>query len=243
MKLKRIIVAPILAGALLTGCGRSSKDSQSESKSSFLIQAKDEGASLVLSNNSDFKQSSRRLAVNNIPEFTGAFTYQWFLNSTKDYTLDKVHNEKTDYNVGYSSTYKGLLLLKHTFFVKNTGESNLAFHMDIELLNQNSNLLEYLRLAVFEDTIAPVVYARRSKARYDASNEVYKEYISGPEGTVNYFGEAELFETDNLLTMINANLNPNESKKYTLAFWLEGEDNECKDVPDEAYLNIKVSIG
>ena len=134
------------------------------------------------------------------------------------------------------------MFLKYTFFVKNEGDSNSDFTMDIELADQNVNYIEYLRLAVFNGTNTPTIYAHRSKARYDSSREIYKEYISGPEGTVNYFGEAELFETETVLATVSNSLCANETKMVTLLFWLEAEDNECKDVPDEAYLNIEVDI-
>ena len=121
--------------------------------------------------------------------------------------------------------------------------------MDIELTenvkpkNGAASLDEYLRLGIFEGNVEkPIVYARRSKSRYDATHETYKEYIAGPEGTINFYGEAELFETESVLASISNNLKTNESRMYTLLFWLEGEDKECKDLPDEASLRIGATI-
>ena len=95
---------------------------------------------------------------------------------------------------------------------------------------------------LFRSDRSPVIYARRSKSRYDASHETYKEYVSGPEGTSNYFGEAELFESDSVLATLTNSLKVGEYRMYTLLFWLEGEDNECKDLPDEASLRIGATI-
>ena len=243
MKLKRIATAPILVGALLVGCKEpENKIVEANPTSSFLIKLKDNNSSLKLATNSDFKETSKKLVKQDLPGFTEAFTYQWFLGSQKGYSFDNIHNSDTDYTLGLTGAGDGLKFLKYTFFVKNEGDSNFDFKMNIELADQNVNYIEYLRLAVFNGTNTPTIYALRSKTRYDSSREIYKEYISGPEGTVNYFGEAELFETETILATVSNSLSANETKMVTLLFWLEGEDNECKDVPDNAFLNIKANI-
>ena len=243
MKLKRIAIAPLLVGALLAGCKEpENKIVEANPTSSFLIKLKDNNSSLKLATNSDFNEASKKLVKQDLPGFTEAFTYQWFLNTQKGYTFDKVHSENTNYTLGLTSKKDGLMFLKHTFFVKNEGDSNSSFTMDIELADQNVNYIEYLRLAVFNGTNTPTIYALRSKTRYDSSREIYKEYVSGPEGTVNYFGEAELFETETVLTTVSNSLSANETKMVTLLFWLEGEDAQCIDLPKDAYLNVKVNI-
>ena len=243
MKLKRIAIAPLLVGALLVGCKEPESDIvEIKPKSSFLVEINDNNSSLKLATNPKFNQTSKKLVKDKLPQFTETFTYQWFLSTRKEYLFENVHNSDTDYTLGLAGAGDGLYFLKYTFFVKNEGDSNLDFKMNIELANQNANYIEYLRLMVFEGDTTRTIYGHRSKSRYDASNEICKECISGPEGTVSYFGEAELFETETVLASISNNLKTNESRMYTLLFWLEGEDNECKDVPDEAYLNAKVSI-
>ena len=243
MKLKRIAIAPLLVGALLVGCKEpENKIVEVNPTSSFLIELNDNNSSLKLATNSVFNETGKKLVKQDLPGFTEAFTYQWFLNTQKGYTFDKVHSENTDYTLGLTSEKDGLMFLKYTFFVKNEGDSNSGFTMDIELADQNVDYIEYLRLAVFNGTNTPTIYAHRSKARYDSSREIYKEYIAGPEGTVSYFGEAELFETETLLATVSNSLSANETKMVTLLFWLEGNDNELKDVPKDAYLNAKVNI-
>ena len=216
----------------------------------FTINLKNSGVSLSMyqhQENAD-QEETTYLSASDLQNFTAAFSYQWFLNSTKGYTFDKIHDESTDASIG-ASVGGGLGFYKYTFYIRNSGDIDATYDMSIELTenikpkNGAASLDEYLRLALFEGTKKdPVVYARRSKSRYDASHETYKEYISGPEGTVNYFGEAELFETDTVLASVTNNLKTNESRMYTLLFWLEGEDNECKDLPDEASLRIGATI-
>ena len=243
MKLKRIAIAPLLVGALLVGCKEpENKIVEVNPTSSFLIKLKDNNSSLKLATNSDFNEAGKKLVKQDLPRFTEVLAYQWFLNSQKGYSFDRVHSENTDYTLGLTSEKDGLMFLKYTFFVKNEGDSNCGFTMDIELADQNVNYIEYLRLAVFNGTDIPTIYAHRSKTRYDSSGEIYKEYISGPEGTVNYFGEAELFETETVLATVSNSLSANETKMVTLLFWLEGADDECRDIPEDAYLNAKVNF-
>ena len=125
-------------------------------------------------------------------------------------------------------------------------ESNIHYDMSVELENKNSNeqinYVEYLRLMVFEGGTTPTIYAHRSKSRFDATNEIYKEYVSGPLGAVDYYGEAELFESDTVLVSLDRTMNAQESKMITLLFWLEGLDNECKDLPENVYLDAKVKF-
>ena len=241
--MKRFFFVPILIGALLVGCKEpENKIVEANPTSSFLVEINDKNSSLKLATNSDFNEAGKKLVKKDLPGFTEAFTYQWFLSTIKGGSFDNIHNSDTDYTLGLTGSGDGLMFLKCTFFVKNEGDSNFDFKMNIELANQNANYIEYLRLMVFEGDTTRTIYGHRSKSRYDASNEICKEYISGPEGTVSYFGEAELFETETVLASISNNLKTNESRMYTLLFWLEGEDNECKDVPEDAYLNAKVNI-
>lgn len=216
----------------------------------FTINLKNSGVSLSMyrhEENAD-EEETTYLTANDLQNFSAAFSYQWFLNSSKGYTFDKIHSEETGAELGTSSVGGGMGFFKYTFYIRNTGSIDATYDMDIELTenikpkNGAASLDEYLRFMIFEDDKPPVVYARRSKSRYDASHETYKEYVSGPPGTSNYHGEAELFESDTILATLTNNLKTKESRMYTFLFWLEGEDNECKELPDEASLRIGATI-
>ena len=222
----------------------------------FTVSLKNSGVSLTMFQHVDLQEQEETtyLSINNLDSFTAAYSYKWFKNDSKGYTFDKIHSEESSYELGKSQIGTGLGFFKYTFYIKNSGSIDATYDMDIELTenikpqNGAASLDEYLRLAIFEGAFQgntvkdPVVYARRSKSRYDASHETYKEYVSGPEGTTNYFGEAELFESDSLLATVTNSLKTNEYRMYTLLFWLEGEDNECKDLPDQASLRIGATI-
>jgi hypothetical protein len=216
----------------------------------FTVNLKNSGVSLTMFQHVALQEQEETtyLSVNDLDAFTAAYSYKWFFNEAKGNTLEKIHSEESTSELGKSTIGTGLGFFKYTFYVKNSGSIDATYDMDIELTenikpkNGAASLDEYLRLAIFEADKPHVVYARRSKSRYDASHETYKEYISGPEGTTNYFGEAELFESDSLLATVTNSLKTGEYRMYTLLFWLEGEDKECKDLPDEASLRIGATI-
>ncbi len=247
MKINRLTIIPILMGTLLGGCKEDKVEVTSVDSGNFNIRVDEKKTSLIIGSDSSFKNSNKKLISKNFPKLSNVDTYSWFLNEAKGNTCDKIHSEKTDTKIGLESDNSGLYFLKYTFFIKNDDDSDVMYDMDIQLNNhllfkKESDVIEYLRLMVFEDDKTPVVYAHRSKTRYDATNEIYKEYICGPEGTINYFGEAELFESDTILATVSNNLKSGESKMYTLLFWLEGLDSDLKEVPDNTFLNIGVNI-
>ncbi len=248
---KRLFIAPILLGVLLSACEKHRDELPIEIKptgSSFVAEIKDKNASLELASHSDFSVSGSKIVIDKLPDFRGAYTYQWFFSSANGHLMDRIHDEETDYKLGLSTVSDGMDFYKFTFFVKNTGKSNESFKMKIEYDEEylsyykNSNIDEYLRLMVFNGDNTPEIFARRSKTFYDTYHDDKEDYVSGPEGTSNYYGEAYLFDEEPLLTSFTTMLGPDSMRMYTLLFWLEGYDNECKNVPDEAYLNIKVSI-
>ena len=253
MKTKRMCYIPLLLGCLLTSCScvtthksGNKVNVDNDSNKGFYVEVDKNASQLKLYTDSDFKKPESKLVIDQRPKFTGVFSYQWFLNSSRGYSFDKLNSEETDYKIGFSNDSNGFSFFKYTFFVKNVGESNVEYNMSVELENKNSNeqinYVEYLRLMVFEGETTPTIYAHRSKSRFDATNEIYKEYVCGPVGTVNYYGEAELFESDTVLVSLDRSMNAQESKMITLLFWLEGGDNECKDLPEYAYFDAKVNF-
>ena len=54
-------------------------------------------------------------------------------------------------------------------------------------------------------------------------------------------GEAEIFDGTNI-TGISSSIDADENRMITLLFWLEGDDPECKDVPDNVLLNVEANI-
>lgn len=251
MKMKKVYVIPTLLGLLLAGCDESKMDLSSINTSpDFAVKVKENEDRLKLFRHvsQEENEETNILSINKVESITSAYSYQWFLNESRGYTFEKLHNEETDPYIGKSSLGNGLGFFKYTFYVKNVSDSRVGYLMNVELkenikpAGSDIGMDEYLRLMIFEGDKTPVIYARRSKARYDASREMYKEYISGPEGTANYFGEAEFFESDTWLASVTGGLDAGEYRMFTLLFWLEGADNECQSLPDNTYLKTTTTL-
>lgn len=209
----------------------------------FTISLRNEDVSLTMDTKHEFPNPTSYLHVVDVPPISGPHSYGWF-ETSPDRGWDQIHNEDYGPELGKDSNVDGLRFFKYTFFLKNNGSINAAYDMKINLIdkhdptNGSEPLIEYLRIMVFEDEVRQV-YARRTKTDESPENPDRKEDIYGP-GT----GKAELFEENNnnrLVTWKNK-LETGKYKKYTILFWLEGEDPECKVVPDTAWIKMGVTI-
>ena len=124
---------------------------------------------------------------------------------------------------------------KFTFFLKNTGQETNSYYLDVKLKDdKNIGYDEYLRVMVFEGLNKQTVYAKRSKI----TSGVEQEKIILDDASEL----AELFNDKEDIINISNSLDADENRKYTMLFWLEGSDPECKDLPDNIYLNVEVNI-
>ena len=219
----------------------------------FTINLKSDGVALSMDTHRDFRSPTTYLSAAGFDKISGPYSYGWF--STPDRNgnklIDRIHDENTDYNLGQNANESGIRFFKYTFFIKNTGTLHAGFDMEV---NINENLApkngaqpldQYLRLTVFEDDNTPQTYAHSTLTLDPGPEFDYREYITkGPEGAEegNYFGKANLFESDSRLVTVYNTLAPQQIRMYTLLFWLEGEDPECENIPDEASLRIGATI-
>lgn len=214
----------------------------------FTINLKNDGVSLTMSTHSSFETSTTNLHVTNLDKISGAHSYVYFEKS-KNCSFKDINNENTPYDMGKEDhVNSGIRFFKYTFFIKNNGTINASYDMKINLTDnaKPSNaayaLDEYLRVMVFEEGEEPTVYAKRSLTAYDTNHDIYQENICGAPGTENYRGLAEFFPTETVLAERSNFLEVGEKRMYTLLFWLEGEDPECKYYPDTASLKMGVTI-
>ena len=247
MKIKRKYIIPALLGILLVGCD---KPKINEDKTSdFTVEVKNNSYLKLFQHvQTEEAEETSHLSIDKVESITSAYSYKKLVNEYNGKIFEKIHDEKTDSDFGNSTADNGYSFFKYTFYVKNTHSSSVSYNMFIELkenikpIDSGIGMDEYLRLMVFEGDITPVIYARRSKSRYDETHETYKEYVCGPEGTENYFGEAELFESDTILATYTNSLKAGEYRMYTLLFWLEAQDNECNSLPDNTYIKATTTF-
>ena len=251
MNNKSKILALILVFSLV-GCDKSNDVATHDT--SLEIKLSNNETSLFLDKKEGFSNPVEFLSMCDYDRFSGPYTYSWFVTpdpKTHTKLIDKIHDEATDYTLGRDSNENGIRFFKYTFFVKNKGESKATFDMNVSVneapvpTNGAKPIIQYLRLMVFEDDNDPIIYAQSSLTLDPGPDFDYREYVTkGPEAISegNYFGKAELFISDTSLVTIKNSLNSNQIKKYSLCFWLEGEDPECNLIPNDAFLNIDVNI-
>lgn len=214
----------------------------------FTINLKNDGVNLTMDNHSDFKHKTSYLHITDVDYISGPHSYVYF-ETSKSCSFNDINNENTPFDMGKEPSAKnGIRFFKYTFFVLNDGTVDAGYTMSINLLdnqkpkNYSYALDEYLRVMIFEEGSDPSVYAKRSLTVYDATHDIYRENVCGPEGSSKDRGLADLFVSDEVLAEKRNSLEVGQHRMYTVLFWLEGEDPECKYLPDTASLKIGVTI-
>ena len=235
MKTKRLHLAPFLLGIILTACSctivRKSDLEKKNEKGIFALRLENDETSLTMDVHSSFDSPSLYAEDTDIKSLK-PYSYVSFDDSAAT-KFSNIHNEYTDTSIG--ETTGGLSFYKFTFFLKNTGQETNSYYLDVKLKDdKNIGYDEYLRVMVFEGLNKQTVYAKRS----NITSGVEKEKITFDEASEL----AELFNDKEDIINISNSLDADENRKYTMLFWLEGSDPECKDLPDNIYLNVEVNI-
>lgn len=234
MNKKRMLFIPMLLGTLLCGCTIVKKSQlKQNTEGTFVIRMDNENTSLKLDVHSSFDSLTDFIEDTNISTLSGAYCYSWF-NESINYKFSDIHNEYTEPEM--DRTEKGIPFYKFTFFIKNTGDSESNYYMDIALKGIEKNHVdESIRVLAFEGDNKQTVYAKASKTN---SNSNGKELIQCDNESL---GLAEII-SENEITIGPRTLGADKDIKYTLLFWIEGTDPECEVLPDDVTFNVEVNI-
>jgi len=228
----------------------------------FTIKLLNSDVELALSRSSNFTEENQTtfLRVDDL-ERMEPYCYQNFRNLDGNLDFSEIDNEATEYNMGVNINKKTQEVIswnyfKYTFFIKNVGVSTAHYDMDIKIISNSMDtrtqkkLDSFLRMALFIDG-EYTVYAKRSDdaTHYDPENPEEKtslEYLDcNPEKNIKHYeGFAHEFESENTIASIERRKFESEDiVRYTLLFWLEGDDNEAKGIaPKECKLRLGVEI-
>ena len=215
---------------------------------------------LSLSEKSSFESPTSYIKLKSIPGF-GSIT---FTDLPDDEELD---NEENTYSKWIIKGDDGetLKFFKYTFFVKNNGMAPASYDLKVNLTRNtpstdNRYLDSILRVIVYHnnvnsDTHERSIYAKKSDVAnptygYEDGEVTFKEYISfrDPEKAEDYGytfpGFANVFESDTVVAKIpQINLESDETIRYTIVAWLEGEDKQATGpAPENATLKLGVTI-
>ena len=259
MKIKRVLLfaslLPLSACSLFTP----SKANRSDSDDSpFSIALKNNKTSLALSNKLDFEDPTESLVVpsKDLKSFQ-EFTFR-DLPSAK--VLD---NEEFSYNIGSTNQQDAYYYFKYTFYIRNTGNVKSSYELKINLIEQISEwgyLSDTLRVMVFENDVTNIndqnnhdysVYAKRATNKnYDKDGYITdREFIAynclgGHEDDEHPL--AENFRSSSVACQYERNdMKPNDTIRYTVVFWLEGEDpqsSQTDEAPVNSSLKVKIDV-
>lgn len=214
----------------------------------FSVKLDDDGVSLTMDTKESFENPTSYLHAKGVTKITGPYSYTYFETHEK-YSFDKLDDENVESPQVKKGDQTGMNFFKYTFYLKNNGKNKAAYDLNVNLLenikpsNATYALDEYLRVMIIEDG-EQTTYAKRSLKNFEKDKEISKEGKCGndPENERKYRGLAELFVNDTVLATKVNTLEINEIRKYTIIFWLEGEDPECTVPPDNASLRLGVTI-
>ena len=187
-----------------------------QNSGNFVMTIDDDGfkRGLVLCDSSEFTTHSQYLSASPVVDVMDT-TYgiieeelPLILQTDADYTDNK-------------SRY-----LAYTFYVKNTGVENTLLYYKLSITDESRDLSKALRVLIVADGVV---------VDKDALNEIESEssrFYMAPDSVEHnypsYMPTPIYFISDDVVCSERVeNLRPEQSKKFTIVMWLEGEDPEC----------------
>lgn len=229
---------------------------------SFSVSLSNESVKLALSEKASFESATSYLRLDDVLPFQ---EYHY-----KDLpSADVLDNEITSYNdaraIGLDE--KGnkdcMYYVKYTFYVRNTGSMTAHYQLFLKLSDRNKtrdgterSLDDTLRVMFFENDASSdehdyKIYAKEAAGNNhlrngEITNQEFVGWnsIGGQEDDKHPLAET-FTSADVICTRDVANFKNGDVKRYTIVFWLEGEDpqsNTSDEAPEDAKLKLGVEI-
>ena len=143
-----------------------------------------------------------QLSAQNVTEVTN-ITYDWLPTNLND-EADGEHNGKN--------------YLAYTFYLTNSGRETLDYESELRFTGIAKNADEALRVMIYKNG-EPTVYAQKNRDGSQLEDIVNFEFVEGGK---------ELNQENYLLMKdLTEGIKPNDTVKYTIVTWIEGNDPEC----------------
>ena len=179
----------------------------------LVIDVQDEAAKkgIVISAHADGSDPSLRLSAENVKEVT---------NITKDWLPKDIDNEG-------DGSHNGKNYLAYTFYLMNNGSETLDYVSTLKMVGVAKSADEALRVMIYRNG-EPVVYG---KLNMDGSTPVIAEETFA---YTDQFKDVDIDDEkgrqeETVFSVTNKGLAPDQTDKYTIVTWIEGEDPECID--------------
>lgn len=143
-----------------------------------------------------------QLSAENVTEVTN-ITYDW---------LPKDLNDEAD------GSHNGQNYLAYTFYLTNNGSQILDYESTLQFTGIAKNADEALRIMVYKNG-EPTIYAQKNRDKSQLEDIVNFEFVEGADDL-----NLEDYVIFNDKT---ENIKPDETVKYTIVTWIEGNDPEC----------------
>jgi len=219
---------------------------------------KPEEIKMLMSEHSDFAQTTTYLHLNDVPRMD-LYTASLIDNH------EQIDNEDNNYLYGAERDKQGkplyLNFLKYTFYLKNASYTNVLYTFNVNVIKNQKpgkksdgtdfdyDLSDISRVRIYENKDTKhtfKTYAKRSRTSHKTEDGTltFKEPIAGEYGTGLYCGFANEYISDtNFVSEPNLELKPNETVRYTVVLWLEGEDPQAQgEAPTNCSLELGVDI-
>ena len=155
-----------------------------------------DGKTILLSESADFSDATVKLNGGSVKDVT---------NITKSWLPKGLDKEDGSHN--------GKNYLAYSFYLKNTGDTDLDYETVMTRTGQSKGADEAVRIMIIKDG-KETVYAKGTKASGGKTAET----------------DATKWKTnDNILTIPKTDLKAKQQTKYTVVIWVEGNDKECVD--------------
>ena len=143
-----------------------------------------------------------QLSAQNVTEVTN-ITYDWLPTNLND-EADGEHN--------------GRNYLAYTFYLTNSGRETLDYESELRFTGIAKNADEALRVMIYKNG-EPTIYAQKNRDGSQLEDIVNFEFVEGGK---------ELNQENYLLMKdLTEGVKPNDTVKYTIVTWIEGNDPEC----------------
>lgn len=134
------------------------------------------------------------------------------LNAKISEKITNIAGETIDKNVdNIDGVHNGDNYIAYTFYLQNAGEIEVSYDYQINITNITQSLDEAIRLRLYVDGV-PTTYAKTRSDGGGAEPGTTEFYSSN----VVAKGRIDSFE-------------PNETTKFTVVIWIEGNDPDCID--------------
>ena len=204
----------------------------------FVISLDDAALALgiSLSEHEEFETSSSRLLVNPVNAATPTtFT---------DIKFGEAVMTDGDMDKSDSNNY-----IAYTFYLKNEGNISVDVELNLDTVTVTNNVDKALRIVVIEggyvDEEDNVKFTKGTLFLKDdghGDENIVKVISRQPEVKAFYdsFEKQLLTSDDNFGNYVIENFVPQEVRKFTIVFWLEGWDGDCDDALKHGQLKMKL---